>query len=92
MHRKTFEMGPAPNAGLIQKMGLTGLPRAGLQHVLTVPVKAICIVRCNEPPQRATHYILPAQTQQCAGPQICLHNLTLRIQREIAERGKVVEF
>src|SRR5204862_5372071 len=67
VHRKTLKMGPALNAGPIQKMSLTGLSRISLQHVLAVPMKGICTVRCNELPQWTTHHIFPTHAKQRAG-------------------------
>ena len=91
VNRETLEIDPARGAGLFPKLHLTGLSRACLQDLLTMPVKRTLITRCNEARERLSDQLPPVDAEQFSGPQIGLHNLALGIQREMAGRGKIVE-
>ena len=48
VNRKALEMDPARDAGLFSEMHLTGLSRACLQDLLTMPVERVRILRGNK--------------------------------------------
>ncbi len=57
-----------------------------------MPVEAVRIVRRNEYRERPADQLVPIHPEQRTGPQVGLHNPAMLIQREMADRGKFVEF
>jgi hypothetical protein len=85
-------MSPPHDTGLIQKLNLTDLFRAGLQDLLAVPLKYLRTFWRDKLPQWAMDHIFSVQAEQRAGSQVRLYNLALQIQCEVAEWGEVEEF
>ena len=88
---KALEIDPARNAGLFPERHLTGLSRACLQDLLTMPVERVRTTRRNKSREWLPNQLFPVETEQCPDPQIGLQNCAVRIQREMAGRGKIVE-
>ena len=91
IHRETLEIDPARDAGLFLKLQLAGLPCVCLHSLLTMPVKDVLIIPCNEAGEGLADQLPPVDAEQRRGPQIGLHNRAGQVQREMAGGGKIVE-
>ena len=92
MKREALEQDTTGDLGFFSEMHLTGSSRACLQNILTMLLEPMLINRRDKSLERLSYQLVPIRAEQRRGPQIGLQNLPVRIQREMADRGKIVEF